>query len=726
MNSLVTLHVLKKHQVYDGLWRYFEHRRTGNSHQESWEAAYYEMAGFAKFADEKYFAALWEKWGPYTDYNGVTEEAKRKFKEEMQELALEASAAYAENLQQKQPSLFAKVKQAVGSFANKVGKTIAQLGKTISSFVSRGGAGVSLIEETDTAQAQASFQEPEPTQALEPIQKSIQQEPAPTPAPAPTRVRTPPPAEPPKPQPIQPKLIQPEPIQTEPVQARVPESQENAVAQRCIINPAASPKQDAVIFNEIAWMGNADSPNKEWIELQNLSGQAINLAGWQIQDKKEDIKILFEKEHELAAQGLMLLERTSDETVPGVKAHVVYQGALNNSNEVLYLFDGACALQDMVVADPSWPRGDNESKRTMERTQYLSWQTSESGGGTPRLANSRGYDPAVSFGGGGNISFPQSYGKILISEVQIEGQTPKDEFIELYNPSGENIDLTGWKLAKKTASGNESNLVSSSAFAGIIQAGGYFLIVPQADDDGTPNYKGQATPDLYYSGKTYSFAEDNTILFYNPLGEISDKVGFGAAQDFEGGAAPNHGAGKTLGRKQGSEYQDTDNNSQDFEEQNPSPKAVNQADLPAEAPSEGHSTELSLFFQDQFRPMAFILLNARMTPLLQKLPTLPAVLAMGFQIRVAESFLCMTAPATQLMKPFACQTAHGPREQQALSMHRWKESARQHREPKNQIGRRTISSLTTGKLQTPSRLSMALLARSIALQKQKRNSPICA
>src|SRR3989344_4498604 len=41
--ALVAIENIKKVNFYDGLWRYFDARRTGNSHQESWEFAAYEM-----------------------------------------------------------------------------------------------------------------------------------------------------------------------------------------------------------------------------------------------------------------------------------------------------------------------------------------------------------------------------------------------------------------------------------------------------------------------------------------------------------------------------------------------------------------------------------------------------------------------------------------------------------------------------------------------------------
>ncbi|MCG2699630.1 lamin tail domain-containing protein, partial [Candidatus Parcubacteria bacterium] len=64
-----------------------------------------------------------------------------------------------------------------------------------------------------------------------------------------------------------------------------------------------------------------------------------------------------------------------------------------------------------------------------------------------------------------------SAGDVVINEIMV-GQTgaAKNEFIELYNSTENNIDLTEYKLKKKTKSGAESNLVSSSKFIGIIPA----------------------------------------------------------------------------------------------------------------------------------------------------------------------------------------------------------------------------------------------------------------
>jgi len=364
-------------------------------------------------------------------------------------------------------------------------------------------------------------------------------------------------------------------------------------------------KKNKIIFNEIAWMGTENSANDEWFELKNISGTEIDLEGWQILDKDGQIKIIFSSGERFSANSFYLLERTDDNSVPNIKADKIYTGSLNDTNEALYLFNKNCQLEDEVLASLDWPAGDKTSKRTMERKSDFSWQTSSNIGGTPKSQNSSGYFFTSSSGsgggsstsggtsggsssggsGGGNQSSsppsppPPKFG-ILINEIQLEGQTSKDEFVELFNSLNEEVDLASFSLKKKTSSGSESSLVSSDKFSGKIPPKGYFLIAPQPNSDGTPNYQGDAPADLFYSGKTYSIAANNAILLYDSNNNLIDKVGFGQAKDFEGNVFPeNSKKGQSLGRKwieTDQKSQDTDNNQNDFEIQIPTPKAKNE------------------------------------------------------------------------------------------------------------------------------------------------------
>lgn len=157
--------------------------------------------------------------------------------------------------------------------------------------------------------------------------------------------------------------------------------------------------------------------------------------------------------------------------------------------------------------------------------------------------------------------------KVLINEIQVSGTTADDEFIELYNPNNTAMDLAGFSLKKKNSSGTESILVSSASFTGTIPAGGYFLIVPHQNSDGSEKFTGSAVPNLHYSGASYYISSDNTILIYNNDGILLDKVGYGAALDYKVNPAEEPASGKSIQRKWDSvnnKAQDTGNNSLDF------------------------------------------------------------------------------------------------------------------------------------------------------------------
>lgn len=62
----------------------------------------------------------------------------------------------------------------------------------------------------------------------------------------------------------------------------------------------------------------------------------------------------------------------------------------------------------------------------------------------------------------------------IISAVQIKGIRANDDFIEIYNPSCSDKDISNWKLRKRTSSGTESSIKVLSDDT-ILQAKSYFL-----------------------------------------------------------------------------------------------------------------------------------------------------------------------------------------------------------------------------------------------------------
>ena len=108
---------------------------------------------------------------------------------------------------------------------------------------------------------------------------------------------------------------------------------------------------------------------------------------------------------------------------------------------------------------------------------------------------------------------------IIINQIMIgQDEGAKNEFIELYNPNKITMNLKNYSLKKKTDSGNESSLINSKNFIGLIAPESYFLI---SSSDFGPIIKA----DLVYSNNN-SLAPNNTIILYDSEKKISDKISF--------------------------------------------------------------------------------------------------------------------------------------------------------------------------------------------------------
>lgn len=445
----------------------------------------------------------------------------------------------------------------------------------------------------------------------------------------------------------------------------------------CAISSGVIPARSTVILNEIAWMGTNTSAANEWIELKNITGGEVQLAGWQVLDAGRQVRILFGGENSIPAGGLYLLERTDDTSVAHITADRLYAGALNNMNETLSLFDEECELQDEVKADPDWPAGDQEEKRSMERSSDLNWHTYSGQGdegimGTPRAENSLPLleipilalslqslsFQAVEFSSGpqsqtftilndgsgilawaasieytspvldgvewlqvnpasgtapsevlasvdasqvpegiysvdiaieapGTQGSPQQVQVIfmvslpelpavttvsapttaLINEIQIDSISgpggTKDDWVELYNPNTQNIDLTGWSIQRSTESGtiHKKNFEQGHS----IPARGYFLIVRNNARQDLLAIADMTTSALQLSSNSTIYLVKNQELIEGGDNlDIVDKVGFGqGAFSPEGSPALDPPAAKSITRKELG--LDTNDNGADFE-----------------------------------------------------------------------------------------------------------------------------------------------------------------
>lgn len=123
--------------------------------------------------------------------------------------------------------------------------------------------------------------------------------------------------------------------------------------------------------------------------------------------------------------------------------------------------------------------------------------------------------------------------KIVISQLATRGPGgASDEFVELYNPNDETVDLAGWRLQSKSAAGttwiNRSGdgLPTGSS----IVAHGYFLLA-------SLDYSGIAVPDYRHEGNWGLSDDGGHLRLISAQEYFLDKIGYNEANDPEGQAA---------------------------------------------------------------------------------------------------------------------------------------------------------------------------------------------
>ncbi|MBI2450444.1 MAG: lamin tail domain-containing protein [Candidatus Nealsonbacteria bacterium] len=477
---------------YDGLWYYFDFRRGGDSHEEAWALVEEQMGWAAKpnpFMPQKLtknnypqleqqFAALWYKYGPHVTSQGLSQKYKEQVKSDLRQTL---ATAIEENT---------RVQPVYVKEVSAWDKLLAQLEKIknnlikLTSRIWYFAAGPIVKLEKNIVNTDATSKVDEETSDIEAPEINVPEFILESTEIADNGLPQAPQAEEAeKIMDIGYPLTHPLIVEVEPpsvvVQPSLPE------LQLCERGLAGAARQYRALINEVAWMGDKESTSNEWIELKNIFGLPLNLQGWQMQDKDQQIKKNFSAEDIIPVNGYILLQRTKD-----------YSGALNNTDEALYLFDNNCQLEDEVLANFDWPAGNNVEKKPMQRYDGLYWYTQEA---TPGAENLAPLSPIYSSGATpASTPAPQPSAPsnlpsftVLINEIAWSGTKANsaDEWLELYNTTNSTIDLVGWTL--KAADDAPSLTFSTSS----IPAKGYFLL--ERTDDTTVN---DISADFIYTG----------------------------------------------------------------------------------------------------------------------------------------------------------------------------------------------------------------------------------
>lgn len=164
---------------------------------------------------------------------------------------------------------------------------------------------------------------------------------------------------------------------------------------------------------------------------------------------------------------------------------------------------------------------------------------------------------------------------LVVSQFQTGGGgggTFNDEFVEIFNRGSAPIDLNGYRLVYRSATGSSDvqNPFAAWTTSTILPPGGYYLIA-------STSYDGPTTPNLTYDPSTCQCSMGSAggglaiRLGSNNTGAVIDSVGWGTATNvFVETAVTAAPAANNSQRRKQNGCQDTDSNVNDFESVVPS------------------------------------------------------------------------------------------------------------------------------------------------------------
>jgi hypothetical protein len=233
------------------------------------------------------------------------------------------------------------------------------------------------------------------------------------------------------------------------------------------VGPVAQNLRISEIMFHPADTGSPDDPNTEYIELTNVGAESIDLSLVRFTDGVEFTFPSFD----LAPGGYCLVVKDVAAFVKKYGAAVriagQYDGSLDNAGEHVELCDAIGAVIQsfrfddgwfditdgagfsLVVKDPRTGGGEALNDRNL-------WRPSARAGGSP---------------GGGEPGEGPPLGVVVINELLANPRNGGPDWIELYNTTGQAIDLGGWFLSDDADNPMKYRIAAGTSIA----AGGYLV-----------------------------------------------------------------------------------------------------------------------------------------------------------------------------------------------------------------------------------------------------------
>ncbi len=199
----------------------------------------------------------------------------------------------------------------------------------------------------------------------------------------------------------------------------------------------------AIVINEI--MFNPNENESEWIELINASNEVINLKNWSISDFLSTPTKSFLSTTDFFIEPNELIVVAKDSSIKNIypdfnsKIIIANFGSLGNTEDGVFIYDFRNGIIDSVIYKSTW---ENKKGFSLERiskinpsNDSLNWIVSlDNYHATPGKQNS--------------VLNLIGYYKndIVINEIMFDPDIDNSEYIELYYPGNDTINLGGWRI----------------------------------------------------------------------------------------------------------------------------------------------------------------------------------------------------------------------------------------------------------------------------------------
>ncbi len=236
--------------------------------------------------------------------------------------------------------------------------------------------------------------------------------------------------------------------------------------------PTVAPVGPDVVINEVEYdaVQSGTDAAYEWVELYNNASAPLELAGWTMGDNMATDAI---PTVTVPAYGFVVIAAAEDfyTNYPGFTGSIVFVAdgrignGLGNDGDRLVLRDGAGTIMDQMsygtdatVFDP--PCSDVAAGHSLER-EPMGSDTDQADDFVERAFPSPGGAP-IPTPTPTPTATPPPAAPLLISELCYDGAIPStegDEFVEVFNPSGDAVDLSFYKVGDEETQGKGEGMV---------------------------------------------------------------------------------------------------------------------------------------------------------------------------------------------------------------------------------------------------------------------------